>query len=58
MKKTARELLESAENAAERRLAFRWADDHGVDIENLRDAEGRRYLRRYRRRGGRRRFRR
>ena len=56
--KIVRELLESAENASERRLALRWADDHGVDVENLRDAEGRRYFRRYRRRGGRRRIRR
>ena len=52
--KFVRELLDSAENAAERRLALRWADDHGVDIENLRDAEGRRYFRRYGRRGRRR----
>lgn len=52
-----RELLVSAQNAAERRLAFRWGDDHGVDVENLRDAEGRRYLSRYRRSGRRRRFR-
>ena len=52
----ARELLDSARNATERRFALRWADDHGVDVENLRDAEGRRYLNPYRRRG-RRRFR-
>ena len=54
--KFVRELLESAENAAERRFALRWADDHGVDVDELRDAQGRRYVRRYRRRG-RRRFR-
>ena len=54
--KVARQLLESAENRSERQLAFRWADDHGVDVEELRDAEGRRYLSRFgrRRRGGRR----
>ena len=54
--KMARELLDSAQNAVERRFAFRWADDHGVDVEELRDAEGRRYLSRFgrRRRGGRR----
>ena len=39
--KTARELLESAENRSERRLAFRWAEDHGVNVEELRDAQGR-----------------
>ncbi len=52
--KIVRAMLESAENAAERRFALRWADDHGVDVENLRDAEGRRYFRRYGRRGRRR----
>ncbi len=51
--KFVRSMLDSAQNAAERRFALRWADDHGVDVENLRDAEGQRYLRR-----GRRRFRR
>ena len=53
--KFVRSMLDSAQNAAERRFALRWADDHGVDVENLRDAEGRRYLRWGR---GRRRFRR
>ena len=55
-KKVARQLLESAENRSERQLAFRWADDHGVDVEELRDAQGRRYLSRFsrRRQGGRR----
>lgn len=52
--RTVRELLESAENISERRLALRWAEDHGVDVENLRDAEGRPYFRRYQRRRGRR----
>ena len=55
--KAVRELLESAENPAERRLALRWADDHGGVVENLRDAEGRPYFSRYRHRC-RRRFRR
>lgn len=54
--KTTRELLDSAQNAAERRLALRWAEDHGVDIDNLRDAEGRLYFSRYRRRGRRQRL--
>ena len=53
--KFVRSMLDPAQNAAERRFALRWADDHGVDVENLRDAEGRRYLRQGR---GRRRFRR
>ena len=54
--KIARAMLDSAENAAERRFALRWADDHGVDVEELRDAQDRRYLSRFRprRRGGRR----
>ena len=55
--KVVRSLLDSAQNAAERRFALRWAEDHSVDVENLRDAEGRPYFRRYGRRG-RRRFRR
>ena len=52
--KFVRELLETAENRSERRLAFRWAEDHGVNVEELRDAQGRPYLRRFgrRRRGG------
>ncbi len=29
--KTTRELLDSAQNAAERRFALRWAEDHGVE---------------------------
>ena len=45
-----RELLASAQTAAERRFALRWADEHGVNIENLRDVEGRRYQVGYRRR--------
>ncbi len=54
--KVSRQLLELAGNRSERKLAFRWADDHGVDVEELRDAEGRRYLSRFsrRRQGGRR----
>ena len=56
--KLVRELLESAQNAAERRFAFRWADEHGVDVDNLRAPQGRLYRVRYRRSGRRRRFRR
>lgn len=54
--KMAWELLDSAQNSAERRFALRWADDHVVDVAELRDAQGRRYLNRFRRRrrGGRR----
>ncbi len=48
--KVARQLLESAENRSERRLAFRWAENHGVNVEELRDAQGRPYLSRFRRR--------
>lgn len=48
--KMARELLESAENRSERRLAFRWAENHGVNVEDLRDAQGRPYLSRFSRR--------
>ena len=54
--KITREMLESAQNATERRFALRWAEDHGLDIDNLRDAEGRLYFSRYRCRGHRRRF--
>lgn len=56
--KMARDLLDSAQNSAERRFALRWADDHGVDVEELRDAQGRRYLNRFRRRRSGRRLRR
>lgn len=56
--KIVRAMLDSAENAAERRFALRWADEHSVNVEELRDDEGLPYIRRYRRRGGRRRFRR
>ena len=52
--KFVRSMLDSAQNAAERRFASRWAEDHGVDIDNLRDAEGRLYFSRYQRRGRRR----
>ncbi len=55
--KIVRAMLDSAENAAERRFALRWADEHSVNVEELRDDEGRPYIRRYRRRGGRRLFR-
>ena len=46
--KTARELLDSAESPAERRFAVRWATEHGVKMEDLRDDEGRPYRRSYR----------
>ena len=55
--KFVRSMLDSAQNTSERRFALRWAEDHGVDIDNLRDAEGRLYFSRYRGQG-RRRFRR
>ena len=48
--KVVRELLESAENAAESRLAMRWADENGVDIRELRDENGRPFRISYRRR--------
>jgi hypothetical protein len=38
--KIVRAMLDSAQSAAERRFAFRWADGHDADITNLRDAEG------------------
>ena len=54
--KTARELFEMAITVDQRRMAAQWADEHGVNLEELRDAEGRRYLSRFgrRRRSGRR----
>ena len=53
---TARELLEMAITVDQRRMAEQWADEHGVNVEELRDAQGRPYLSRLgrRRRGGRR----
>ena len=54
--KTARELFEMAITVDQRRMAEQWADEHGVNLDELRDAEGRRYLSRFsrRHRGGRR----
>lgn len=41
--KMARELLEMATTADQRKMAEQWAEEHGVIIEDLRDAEGRPY---------------
>ena len=48
--KTARELFEMATTYDQRLMAEQWANDHGVNINELRDAEGRPYRRSYRRR--------
>lgn len=47
---TARELLEMATTADQRKMAEQWAEEHGVIIEDLRDAQGRPYRTSYRRR--------
>ena len=48
--KMARELLEMATTADQREMAEQWAEEHGVIIEELRDAKGRPYRISYRRR--------